>query len=55
MKAVLTLVGLGLIVVLVIVVAVQLWKSDGKGCEEGGPGCHCCPFPCEHNRGREIK
>lgn len=50
MKAVLTLAGLGLIVILIIAVAVLLWKSDGKGCEKGDPGCHCCPFPCEYNR-----
>lgn len=50
MNAVLTLCGLGLIVAVIVTVAVLLWKSDGKGCDKGGPGCDCCPFPCEYNR-----
>lgn len=50
MKEVLTIVGMVLIVAVVITVAVALWKSDGKGCEEGGSGCSCCPFPCKYNR-----
>lgn len=53
MKAVLTLGGLGLIVILIIVVAVLLWSSDGKGCDKGGPDCRWCPFPCEYNRTEE--
>ena len=51
MKKVLTLAGLVLILAAVVAVAVLLWKSDGKGCEnKGGPSCRRCPFPCEHNR-----
>ena len=50
MKTVLTLARLGLIIAITAVVAVLLWKFDGKGCEKGGPGCRCCSFPCEYNR-----
>ena len=50
MKAVLTFAGLGLIIAAIAIVAVLLWRSDGKGCEKGGPGCRCCPFPCKYNR-----
>ena len=56
MKVILTLAGLCLIVAVIVAVAVLLWKSDGKGCEDkGGPGCRCCPFPCKYNRTGENK
>lgn len=50
MKAAMTLAGLVLILAAIVAVAVLLWKSDGKGCDKGGPDCNCCPFPCEYNR-----
>lgn len=50
MKTVLAIAGLGLFLAAVVVVAYLLWNGDGKGCEQGGPGCHCCPFPCEYSR-----
>lgn len=50
MEAVLNLAALAFSVIVGSTTAVLIIRSDGGGCDEGGPGCSCCPFPCEHNR-----
>lgn len=50
MEAVLNLAAAGFIAAVIVAAAVLIYRSDGKGCNEGGTGCHSCPFPCEHNR-----
>lgn len=50
MEAILDLVLVGFIIAIGVTLAVLIPKSDGKGCaDKGGPGCYCCPFPCEYN------
>ena len=51
MEVVLNLVMVGVIIAIGIIITVANLKTDWKGCvDRGGPGCSCCPFPCEYNR-----
>lgn len=51
MEAILNLIMVGVIIAIGVTITVVNTKSDGKGCmDKGGPGCRCCPFPCEYNR-----